>query len=232
MFERLRQGLFGAAAKSGGRLANARVSEWAPRQGLAFSERGDGEGFSLTGTIAGKAWKIECGTPSRDFIHGEELRARAALELDGEVSVLVFNRPLKEHLEKKAYRIYTNMLQTSVDPLLTEEMRWLAMYQEVGWGSMNPAFWSRYSVLASRRDDAIVWLEPALSNLLLHWPEPAPQVTTPFMLMLLRGKVYLRMEYAPSDLPTLQHAAAVFTHACQSALNGLTADKRKLDFRV
>ena len=232
MFERVKRGLFPAPSKPGRRSASAAVSEWALRQGLAFSERGDGQGYSLTGTISGKAWKIECGAPSRDFVRGEELRARAELDLDGEVSVLVFNRPLKESLEKRAYRIYTNMLQTSVGPLLTEEMRWLAMYQEVGWASMTPAFWSRYSVLASRRDDAIVWLEPALSNLLLHWPEPAPQVTTPFMLMLLRGKVYLRMEYAPSDLPTLQHAAAIFTRACQSALNGLTIDKRKLGSRT
>jgi len=232
MFERFRQGLFRVTAKSGRRSASAAVSEWALRQGLAISERGDGQGFSLTGAIAGNAWKIECGTPSRDFIRGDELRARAQLDLDGEVSVLVFNRPLKESLEKKAYRIYTDMLQTSVGPLLTEEMRWLAMYQEVGWGSMNPAFWSRYSVLASRRDDAMAWLEPELSNLLLHWPEPAPQVTTPFVLMLLRGNVYLRMEYAPSDLPTLQHAAAIFTRACQSALNGLTIDKRKLGSRM
>ena len=43
------------------------------------------------------------------------------------------NRPLKESLEKQAYQIYTDQLQTSVDPNLPEEMRWLAMYDEVGW---------------------------------------------------------------------------------------------------
>ena len=227
MFERVKQGLFRVVAKPGGGSDSAQVSDWALREGLVLGESGDGHGFSLSGTIAGHAWEIECGRPSREFIRGEELRAHAKLGLDADLSVLVFNRPLKEALEKRAYRLYTDTLQTSVDPLLSEEMRWLAMYQEVGWASMPSAFWNRYSVLASRRDDAMAWLEPTLSNLLLHWPEPAPQVTTPFMLMLSRGNASLRMEYAPADLPTLHHAAAVFTRACQSALNGLTPGKRK-----
>ena len=40
----------------------------------------------------------------------------------------------------------------------------------------------------------------------------------PFMLLLLQGKAYLRMEYTPAALPTLQHAALVFTCACDAAL--------------
>ncbi len=220
MFKGLIQGLFRPATKPHGGPVNVQVSHWALSQGLTFHERRDGQGFSLTSSIAGKTWKIECGRPSRDFIRGEELRARAELDLDEGATVLVFNRPLKEALEKRAYQIYTDMLQTSVDPFLLEEMRWLALYQEVGWDGLTSAFWGQYSVLAARRDDAMAWLEPALSSLLLHWPEPAPQASTPFMLMLLRGKVYLRMEYAPPGLPTLQHAMAIFTHACRSALTG------------
>lgn len=232
MFERFKQGWFSPTARPGARLASAQVSDWALRQGLAFSGRGDGQGFSLTGIIAGKAWKIECGHPLRDFIRGEELRARAELGLDGDMSVLVLNRPLKETLEKRAYRLYTDTLQTSADPQLPEEMRWLAIYQEVGWGSMPAVFWGRYCVLAERRTDAMAWLEPELSSLLLHWPEPGLQATTPFILMLLRGKAYLRMEYAPADLPTLQHATAIFTRACQSALDGLVAGTRGLSSRA
>jgi hypothetical protein len=38
------------------------------------------------------------------------------------------------------------------------------------------------------------------------------------MLLLLQGKAYLRMQYTPADLPTLQHAALVFTRACEAAL--------------
>ena len=39
--------------------------------------------------------------------------------------------------------------------------------------------------------------------------------------MLLRGKSYMRMQYAPADMPTLAHAALMFTSACESAVSGL-----------
>ena len=44
------------------------------------------------------------------------------------------------------------------------------------------------------------------------------------MLMILRGKAYLRMQYILADMPTLEHAAKIFTYACESGLSGLTAD--------
>ena len=43
------------------------------------------------------------------------------------------------------------------------------------------------------------------------------------MLLLLRGKAYLRMEYTPAELSTLQHAALIFTSACECALSELSA---------
>ena len=42
--------------------------------------------------------------------------------------------------------------------------------------------------------------------------------------MILRGKIYLRMQYTPANMPTLNHAAKIFTYACESGLSGLTAD--------
>lgn len=44
------------------------------------------------------------------------------------------------------------------------------------------------------------------------------------MLMLMRGKVYLRIQYTPAGLLTLAHAALIFTRACESAVSGLTPD--------
>jgi hypothetical protein len=60
--------------------------------------------------------------------------------------------------------------------------------------------------------------------MLLHWPEPGPDPTTPFILMLLHGKAYLRMQYSPPTIATLQHAAIVYTSACDAALAGLSTD--------
>lgn len=202
------------------------ASEWASAQGFSFTGFGEGKGkgFSMTGEVSGKPWKMERGRSSRDYIRGEELRARAELKINDDVSVLIMNRPLKEALEKKAYQMYTDTLQTTADPSLPEEMRWLAMYPEVGWDSLPRVFWDRYSVLADQREHALAWLDPNLAELLMLWPEPAPDKQVPFMLMLLRGKGYLRMQYTPANIPTLEHGALIFTSACESAIAGLTTD--------
>jgi len=233
MFDRLRKAFAkeNAATKASAesfapssQMANSRVSEWAGTRGFSFSEQDAGKGFSLTGKVGGKPWRMELGKPSRNFIRGEELRARAELGVNEDAAVLVMNRPLKEALEKKAYSIYTDSLQTTADPNLPEEMRWLAMYEEVGWDSLPRTFWERYSILADQRENAVAFMDAELAELLMTWPEPGPSPEVPFMLMLLRGKAYLRMEYTPADIPTLQHAAATFTAACEAALGGLSTD--------
>lgn len=200
------------------------VSAWAGACGFSHTALAEGKGFFLTGTVGNKAWRLECGPSSRDYILGDQLRARAELQLDSTASVLVMSRPLKETLEKRAYRIYTDTLQTTVDPSLTEEMRWLALYPEVGWNGLPNAFWDRYAVLADQRSHAMDWIDTALAGQLLSWPEPATETTLPFILMRLRGKAYLRMQYTPADLPTLQHATLLFTAACASALAGRATD--------
>lgn len=202
----------------------APVSEWASTQGFSFTSQGSGQGFSIEGKVAGKPWRMEVGRPSRKYIQGEELRARAELGTSEEVSVMVINRPLKEALEKQAYSMYTDSLQTTADPNLPEEMRWLAMYDEVGWDSMPRPFWSRYAVLTDQRDHALAWLDPTLAHQLMEWPAPAPAAEVPFMVLLMRGKAYLRMEHQASDMATLQHAAQIFTSACESAVGAFSTD--------
>jgi hypothetical protein len=193
------------------------VSEWAATQGFGFSIQG-GQDIALEGKVGGRPWRIQLGRPSRNYIFGEEVRARAELGVDESVAVLIMNRPLKEALEKRAYEMYTNDLQTSVDTTLPEEMRWLAMYDEVGWDSLSNDFWTRLSVLTDNRDAAVRWIDAEFADLLRIWPGPGPSVEVPFMVLLLNGKAYLRMEYTPADLTTLQHAARIFTCACENAL--------------
>lgn len=200
-------------------MPQSQVSEWAGTQGFAFSSQGTA--FALDGKIGNRTWRMERGKPSRNFIRGEELRGRCEIGINEDISVLLMNRPLKQALEKKAYQLYTDSLQTTADPNLPEEMRWLAMYDEVGWDSLSLDFWDRYSILSDNRDHALGWIDPQLAALLMNWPEPGPSAEVPFMLMLLRGKSYLRMEYTPADMPTLQHAAAIFTTSCESAMGGL-----------
>lgn len=224
MFERLKKALTGAAPADTTHSRGDAVSEWAGMQGFAYTGNGDGRGFALQGHVNGRPWKLERGAASRQYIRGEEIRARAEVKVNEDVSVLIMNRPMKDVLEKRAYQMYTDTLQTTADPNLPEEMRWLAMYAEVGWSSLPDPFWARYAVMADQREHALAWIDPNLASLLLAWPEPAPEAEVPFILMLMRGKLYLRMQYTPADMPTLEHAATVFTSACESAISGLSTD--------
>lgn len=200
------------------------VSHWAQLQGLSYDSSKDRRNFSLAGVIAGKPWKMECGPPTRDFIKSKELLGRASLYIPDNVSVLLMNRSLKETLERRAYSLYTDTLQTTVDQNLPLEMRWLAMYEEAGWDGPPKAFWTRYAVVANQSAHASLWLTPDFVDLLMSWPEPGPDSEVPFAMMLKRGKAYLRMQYTPADLPTLEHAAVLFTTACDSAVAELSAD--------
>ena len=202
-------------------MAAGPVSEWAATQGFGFSVDNTGRNMALEGKVGGRAWRMQLGKPSRNYIFGEEVRGRADLGIDEGVSVLVINRPLKEALEKRAYEVYTDSLQTSVDASLPEEMRWLAMFEEVGWEKLPDAFWARYAVLTDNRACAMSWITQPVAHALCHWPQPAPSPEVPFVMLLMNGKAYMRMEYAPAELSTLQSASAIFTSACQSALDSL-----------
>ena len=235
MFDRIRKAFSREAAGAGVanaadapgvpglRLADGPLSEWAATQGFGFSADPTGHAVALEGKLRGKRWRMELGRPARDFIRGKELRARAQLGIDEDLAVLVMSRPLKDALEKKAFHIYTDQLRTSADPSLPEEMRWLAMFDELAWESLPEEFWQRYSVLSDRQETALAWIDPQLAQTLLDWPDPAPSPEVPFMILLLRGKAYLRMEYTPANLATLQHAAVIFTRACESALSAFPA---------
>jgi hypothetical protein len=200
------------------------VFRWAVEQGFTYSLPAGGEGFCLSGRADGKPWKIEQSVASRDFMQGDELRARAELRVLGGAAVIVMNRPLKEVLEKRVYKIYTDPVQTMAEPSLSEEMRWLALYPEFVWKALPDAFWRRYAVLATNDGDAAALISEKLSQLLMLFGVSDPNAEVPFMLMLLRGRVYLRMQYTPADLETLQRASAIFAAACESAVAGFSVD--------
>jgi hypothetical protein len=232
MFESIKNALgFGSHPKAGKATKShilpgaslspaSKVSEWASMQGLGFSQRADGRGgYQMDGKIGDKPWRMEQGKPSRDFIKNSELRARAELGLRDGVAVMVMNRQLKNDLDKRAFALYTDSLQTIADPNLPEEMRWLSIYEEMGWESLGEAFLNNYAILAEDRSTAMAWISPELVKLLMSWPEHNP--ATPKILMILRGKAYLRMQCTEGDIPTMEHATTVFTTACELALSSL-----------
>jgi hypothetical protein len=209
-----------ATGTAAGSSQLSKVSEWASIQG--HSVTGRGAGYTMDGKIQGKPWRIEQGKPSRDFIHGLELRARGEMGVNDDVAVMVMTRALKNDLDKRAFSLYTDSLQTQVDPHLPEEMRWLSMYEEVGWESLGAEFLDHYAILADDRENALAWMTPELALQLMAWPSSEPGV--PRVLMVLRGKVYLRMQITEGDLSTLEHASRVFTTACDSAIAAFSTD--------
>ena len=227
MFERIKKAFSFGAREPGesvapsSQLARGPVSEWAATRGFGFSVDDDGQTVSLQGKVQGRPWRLQLGNASRAYIQGAELRARAELGVHDDVSVLVINRPLKDALEKQAFAMYTDSLQTVVDSRMPEEMRWLAMFDEVGWEGLPKPFWTRYAVLSDKRDYAVEWIDNKLAQQMLEWPSPGPGEDVPFLILMLRGKAYLRMEYSPATMPTLEHASRIFTTACEAALTSL-----------
>ena len=222
MFEQLKN-LFSLEKpdSSGAPVVNA-VSQWAVTQGLSYSGSADGRRFVLSGVTDERTLRLELGAPTRDFIHGAELLARADLKTNADAAVFILSRPLKEALEARAYGIYTDTLHTRADPSLLEEMRWVALYKEMRWDGLPKLFWSRYSVMAGELEHAQDWIRPELAELLLLWPEA--DFSRPFIMMLLRGKAYLRMQHSPADMPALRHATEVFRIACKSAVARFSTD--------
>ena len=223
MFERIKKA-FSRDAKERtdppvSQLGHGPVSEWAASRGMTFSSGPLSRDLAMQGKVGGRPWRMELGKPSRDYITGEELRARAELGASDEVAAMIINRPLKDTLERRAYSMITDTLQTTASPNLPEEMRWLAMYDEIGWEGVTDDFWQRYAVLADSREHAMAWVDAPLVEMLLNWPQPAPGPQVPFLIVLLRGKCYLRMQFMPPETHTLEHAATVFTSACESALS-------------
>ena len=213
------------STRSPGSVARERgkASEWASLQGdSALGGAGSGKGFRLDGNLNGRPWRIEQGKPSRDFIKGLELRARGEMNVRDDVAVMVMTRSLKNELDKRAFALYTDTLQTQIDPHLPEEMRWLSMYEEVGWESLGSDFLDQYAILADDRENAVHWVLPDLTRLLMAWPSSEPGV--PRVLMVLRGKVYLRMQISEGDLATAEHASRLFHMACEAAVGAFGAD--------
>ncbi len=205
-------------ASIGSTAQRGNASEWASMQGFAYTELSgsNGKGYQMEGQIQGKSWKLEQGKPSRDFIKGIELRVRGEMGVNEDVAVMIMTRSLKNELDKRAFSLYTDTLQTQMDPHLPEEMRWLSMYEEVGWPELGQAFLDQYAILADARDNATRWIKPELVGQLLAWPSQEPNV--PRVLMVLRGKVYLRMQIGQGDVATLEHASSVFLNACEAAI--------------
>lgn len=208
--------------------AQARLGAWARSQHLEVFSHGEPGRFHMDGHVSGRVWRMERGRSSRPFIQGYELRARVDCGTPADLSVVLMTRALRDQLSPGDAAPKVSDMADSVFPqpqaVLLEEQIWLRRWPAITWLGMPALFWERFVVLSNQRQQASVWLHPGLADLLLELTQMPRMVGTPLTLVLLRGRVYLRMQHTPTDLAVLQQGVRVFLSGAGSAIGSLSSD--------
>ena len=195
----------------------AGVAAWAKEHHHGFKRVRDNEGFVIDGAFGDNSWRLEWGPPQRAYITTQELRIRMELRLPSELQMLLLSRPLMEMLEGETFERYTESTQTHIDLSTPEEMRWLAMFPK-STQSLPKGIRTQFAAVSSSPQTAIAWVDAAVTAQLEHaaqtWLSDAP----PFLLMTLRGRLYLRLQLDAPDPAVVGEAVALFDVAAQSAL--------------
>lgn len=197
------------------REALAAVQKFAKAKKLIFAERLGQRSYTLDGQIKGKAYKIERGSPSRQYVQGVELRARCDLGVSPHAVLMVVNRHLKKSLDENTYSAFTDTMETMVNTNLPEEVMWMTMYGEVGWQDLGERFVNDYCILAEDKHHARALVDANLVKALTSWPTHS--LTRPIVFMLMRGRLYMRMQF-DDDSFMLEHALDCFELFCSNIL--------------
>jgi hypothetical protein len=193
------------------------VSAWAKRRGHQFKRERDGNGFVIDGKVEDLPWRLEWGPSQRPYIAGKELRVRMALGLPPDLQMLIVSKSLMEQLEKQAFEQFTQSNQTEMGDATPEETRWLVMFPKI---AMNDSKLLRASFagVSSLPNEGPAWIEGPLSHALERAAGTLLRLTPPFVLMTLRGKLYLRMALGSADETDVAAALALFETAGNEAL--------------
>lgn len=193
------------------------VEAWAERCGFRYRKATDGQRFVVEATSGGQVLRMEWGPSQRSYIAPDELRIRMDLNLPGSLQLLAMTRPLMEQLESETFERYTQDAQTVIDMSTPEEMRWLAMFPKLDLAS-RPLLRAHYGVLGVDPAWAQAWIDGPLGVQLERAAQQLLAAQGAFVLLTLRGKVYLRMQLAEPRPETLSQCLEVFDAAAQSAL--------------
>lgn len=192
------------------------VETWADRSGFRFRQAPDGQRFVVEAASGGQVLRMEWGPSQRSYIVQSELRIRIDLNLPGSLQLLALTLPLMEQLESETFERYTQDAQTVIDMSTPEEMRWLAMFPKIDL-SFDKLLQSRFCVLGVNPVWSMAWINGPLGAQLGRAAQDLLSTDTPFVLMTMRGKLYLRMRLAAPRPQALSQCLEVFDAAAQSA---------------
>lgn len=193
------------------------VSDWAASHKLTFKREHEGEGFVIDGGLDSKPWRLEWGPPQRVYIEGRELRLRMELGLPSNLQLLLMSQPLLETLESQMFERYTETTQTVIDGATPEEMRWLAMFSKVTYKADRDVR-MRFGLVGSPALSAASWVEGALVQQLEEAGRGFLKKEPSFLVMVLRGRVYLRMQMLEPEVPMIAQAVSLFETAVIQAV--------------
>jgi len=189
------------------------VQAWAQARGFQGKRVRDDQGLVVEGGEDRLAWRMEWGVPQRTYIVDRELRIRLELGIPPGMQLLVTSRQLAEELEQSAFSLFTQDMQTRVDSSMPEEMRWIAMFPKTQLAVMK-GLKSRFAATGNNPSSLSAWLEDELAVKLEEASRTWLVEDQPFVLMTLRGRLYLRLECMQPDefvldgMLTLANAAA------------------------
>jgi hypothetical protein len=192
-------------------------SEWAQRHGRVFRRAHGDAGFVVEGSFSKEPWRLEWGPPQRVYITARELRLRMELQLPSSLQMLLMSRSLMETLERETFERYTVGNQTVIDTSTPEEMRWLAMFPKVTLQHLAKEARPYYGAVAADAETARQWVQGVLAQRLADATTRLLRHEPPFLLMTLRGRLYLRMEMPVPEPGTLSQAVSLFEAAAQAA---------------
>jgi len=193
------------------------VSAWAKRRGHQFKRERDGNGFVVDGKFEDLPWRLEWGPPQRPYINGKELRVRMELGLPPDMQMLIVSKSLMEALEKQAFEQFTESNQTEMGASTPEETRWLVMFPKIAMNG-SKTLRSTFAGVSSLPNEGPAWIEGALGHALERAAGTLLRLTPPFVLMTLRGKIYMRIEMSSADETDVAAALSLFEAASNEAL--------------
>jgi hypothetical protein len=198
------------------------LAAWARQRGYTWKSEKDGDGFAVDGRLDATPWRLEWGKPQRPYLAGHELRLRMALGLPPDLQMLVMTRSLREALEKEAFDRAMRSTQTQVGDAGWEETRWLVLFPKISFAESR-LLRNAFAGVSSLAHEGPAWLEGALAHALERATSTWLAAQPPFLLMTLRGRVYLRLQLAAPDQIDVAAALDLFETAADAALRVASA---------